>query len=40
MAQPSAATVAAPRLDIDPFSEAFLTDPYPDHARMQARWFT
>lgn len=35
MAQPSAATRGAPRLDIDPFSVAFLTDPYPDHARMR-----
>ena len=26
---------AAPQLDIDPFSVAFLTDPYADHARMR-----
>jgi cytochrome P450 len=35
MAQASAATRAAPRLDIDPFSVTFLTDPYPDHTRMR-----
>ena len=30
-----AADRAAPGLDIDPFSAAFLADPYPDHARMR-----
>jgi 4-methoxybenzoate monooxygenase (O-demethylating) len=30
-----AADRAVPDLDIDPFSEAFLTDPYRDHARMR-----
>ena len=35
MAQASAATRTAPRLDIDPFSVTFLTDPYPDHTRMR-----
>jgi 4-methoxybenzoate monooxygenase (O-demethylating) len=35
MAQAAAATRPAPKLDIDPFSVAFLTDPYPDHARMR-----
>src|SRR5437660_10121083 len=33
--QDSATLKAAPRLDIDPFSVEFLTDPYPDHARMR-----
>ena len=28
-------TERAPHLDIDPFSVAFLSDPYPDHARMR-----
>ena len=28
-------TARAPHLDIDPFSVAFLTNPYPDHARMR-----
>jgi cytochrome P450 len=28
-------TERAPHLDIDPFSVAFLTNPYPDHARMR-----
>jgi 4-methoxybenzoate monooxygenase (O-demethylating) len=35
MAQATAATRPAPHLDIDPFSVAFLTDPYPDHARLR-----
>jgi cytochrome P450 len=35
MAQATAATRTAPHLDIDPFCVAFLTDPYPDHARMR-----
>jgi cytochrome P450 len=35
MAHAAAATRPAPQLDIDPFSVAFLTDPYPDHARMR-----
>ena len=30
-----AADRAAPGLDIDPFSAAFLAEPYPDHARMR-----
>jgi len=30
-----AADRAVPALDIDPFSEAFLTDPYRDHGRMR-----
>ena len=35
MAQAFAAARAAPHLDIDPFSAAFLNEPYPDHARMR-----
>src|SRR5262245_52080866 len=31
----ASATERVPHLDIDPFSVAFLTDPYPDHARMR-----
>ncbi len=34
--QPAAAAPAdVPALDIDPFSAAFLTDPYPDHERLR-----
>ena len=35
MMHSSTADRAAPSLDVDPFSVAFLSDPYPDHARMR-----
>lgn len=35
MVQSNLADRAAPSLDIDPFSVAFLSDPYADHARMR-----
>ncbi len=28
-------TAAAPHLDVDPFDDAFLTDPYPFHERIR-----
>jgi cytochrome P450 len=31
----SAAPIGVPVIDVDPFSDAFLTDPYPDHKRMR-----
>ena len=35
MVQSNITDRTAPSLDIDPFSIAFLLDPYPDHARMR-----
>jgi cytochrome P450 len=35
MAQGSTSLTRAPSLDIDPFSPAFLTEPYHDHARLR-----
>jgi cytochrome P450 len=29
-------TAVAPSLNVDPFSDAFLADPYPDHERLRA----
>ena len=31
----TASTAGVPALDIDPFSDEFLTDPYPDHERLR-----
>ena len=35
MVRPNIADRRAPSVDIDPFSVASLSDPYPDHARMR-----